>query len=400
MKPVPQPAATAVTCIVAAVLAVAMSAPARAEGSAASTTARFWRAPSINAFAGHLQHARYQHVDRLENERATTADDGPSFAGWQYDPQLERMKAWLEKGIVAAPPPSMPTWSETQAHARRIGVIESHDAVDGAEALNATIGLWPGSTWLASTEGSTTPHAAALVRSIELPAVRPSWLTSESEVALGHDDAEQLSGRFGVVHRLLRVDAPADTQAKPMFSDEVVGVALTRPLVKTVIHRDGRLDATATHGYAQRVVWGEGMGSNACEGFVPGFALGDADHDFHAATGMDAYARSQSARMQPVDSVLSIVTRDALPVEQALPTLTKRALDVESTGFASSTQIAYDVDADGVADLVVWEGRGAPVPVDGRDTSLLRHRIFFANVQGEWRVLGHDAVAFDCGHGC
>ena len=399
----------AINVVSAAVLAVAMSAPARAER--VDTTADFWRAPSIGAFADHLQRSRWQHVDRLAHEQGAQDHHDLVVEGWPADPQLERMQAWLEKGVVAAAPPALPVWSDVLAHARRIGVLasaEARQAEPSAQMLNATIGLWPGTAWLEGEQASNTPHAAALVRTIELPAIRPSWLSSEREIALGRDDAEQLSGRFGTVHRMLRVDSSTGTQGKPMLSDEFVGIALTRPLVKTVIHRDGRLDGSATHGRASRVVWGEGSGQEGCDDFVPGFALGDADADFHAAIGIDAYARSASARMNPVGSVLSIVTRDALPQERAVPAVSTRALDAGATGFATSTQLAYDIDADGVPDLVVWEGRGAAMPVDahdgreggkGRDANLLRHRIFFANVQGVWLVLGHDAAQVECARG-
>ena len=130
----------AINVVSAAVLAVAMSAPARAER--VDTTADFWRAPSIGAFADHLQRSRWQHVDRLAHGSAELlgqarreprgvgarlaheqgAQDHHDLVveGWPADPQLERMQAWLEKGVVAAAPPALPVWSDVLAHARRM----------------------------------------------------------------------------------------------------------------------------------------------------------------------------------------------------------------------------------------------------------------------------------------
>ncbi len=74
-------------------------------------------------------------------------------------------------------------------------------------------------------------------------------------------------------------------------------------------------------------------------------------------------------------------------------------LDRSRTGFVRATQWHFDLDADGVPDLVAIEGVGrGPVLLDGpTKTDDAWYRLFFANIGGAWFVLGHDTFVYGCG---
>jgi hypothetical protein len=191
--------------------------------------------------------------------------------------------------------------------------------------------------------------------------------------------------------------ARALTASAAMPEMERYRIALTQPVVRSTIHVDGRIDHALTHAVTQRTVWGDD--SDACAGFAPGYRLGDADARYWSALGLDAYTRSQDAGMKPVGSLVSIVTRDGLPLESATVSTTHHVLE-PTTGFAQAVQTRFDVDDDGITDLLVWEGRGDDIAKDVIETLPLRHRLFFVNVLGQWHLLGYDAPVPECHGGC
>jgi hypothetical protein len=322
---------------------------------------------------------------------ATVADD---------EARIARMKAWLAKGVVGAPPGPPAAWDALEAAAHRIAAAaEPHDASvqPAVHGLQGALGLYPGNGWLEPDDRQAASKLAALVRSIELPAVGESWFADAREVTLDDQPTESLSGRFGIVHTVRAVGwSQGHAADEPAIHGERFRLALTQPVVRSTIHVDGRIDSTLTHATTRRAMWGDD--ADPCAGFVPGYRLGDADAGYWSALGLDAYARSQEAGMKPVGSVVAIVTRDGLPLPAATVQGSRHAIDAR-TGFVEARQLRFDVDDDGIADLLMWEGRGDDTALAGNAEQPLRHRLFFVNVLGQWHLLGHDAPAANC-HGC
>jgi hypothetical protein len=373
------------TTLIAAACLLAAAGNARAD-----TLRSFWDAPSLDALATHTMRVHERRHGEAADP-ATVADD---------EARIARMKAWLAKGVVGAPPEPPAAWDALEAAAHRIA--SAGDARDASlqpavHGLQGALGLYPGAGWLEPDDPQAAARLAALVRSIELPAVGESWFADVREVTLDDQPTEALSGRFGIVHTVRAIAGPHGHAAvEPAIHGERFRLALTQPLVRSTIHVDGRIDETPTRAATQRAPWGDD--ADPCAGFVPGYRLGDADAGYWSALGLDAYARSQEAGMKPVGSVVAIVTRDGLPLPAATVQGSRHAIDAR-TGFVEARQLRFDVDDDGITDLLMWEGRGDDTTLAGNAGQPLRHRLFFVNVLGQWHLLGHDAPVASC-HGC
>ncbi len=343
----------------------------------------FWDAPSLDALTTHTMQVMERRA-RDAADPAVVADD---------DARIQRMKAWLARGVVGPAPDQPASWDTLEAAAHRIASATDArtDAVQPAvHGLQGALGLYAGSGWLEPDDDRAGAKLATLVRSIDLPAVGESWFTDALEVTLDDQPTEALSGRFGIVHTVQSLGEASDAPQAERFR-----IALTQPLVRSTIHVDGRIDAVATRAATQRTPWGDD--ADPCAGFVPGYRLGDADAAYWSKVGLDAYARSHEAGMKPVGSVVSLVTRDGLPLASATVQTSSHAL-APDTGFAHAVQSRFDIDDDGITDLLMWEGRGDDAKLAG-DELPLRHRLFFVNVLGQWHLLGHDAPVASC-HGC
>lgn len=71
----------------------------------------------------------------------------------------------------------------------------------------------------------------------------------------------------------------------------------------------------------------------------------------------------------------------------------------EATGFSSGAQFNFDLDDDGVPDLIVWEGTGRDngYSINSPDTDEPWYRLVLVNIDGRWKVLGTDQFGYGCG---
>lgn len=104
-------------------------------------------------------------------------------------------------------------------------------------------------------------------------------------------------------------------------------------------------------------------------------------------------------KRHPAGALLSISTRQPLPVSAAPPVVTTYPLERETTGFVRGTWLHYDLDADGIVDLAVWEGTGTGPGHWGEipKTDDAYYRLFLVNVAGRWHLLGTDVFGYGCG---
>ena len=170
-------------------------------------------------------------------------------------------------------------------------------------------------------------------------------------------------------------------------------VALTRPVTRTTLWRDGRMQGVATHASRKQIAWGTEDGP-MCWGWVGGFAHGDADTKLLAALQEGSARPSRNE-----DRLVTFITRQPLPAGRARTATQRPTLDRDASAFVRATQTHVDLDNDGHVDLVAWEavGRG-PGHLDGPAKSDdAWYRLFFVNIAGRWFVLGHDVFSYGCG---
>ena len=366
----------------------------------------FWLAPSwarLEAYGAQLGAAL--------KARTGTPPERPTPADRPADAELERMKAHLALGIYGPTPAPLPLWEDVKRLARVAGAAVPASGVpspagsrtetaraDAQVRLTGVLSLWSAPFELHNDGG---PRLARLVSTLELPAIRPSLFKSPAEIAPPGASVEDLSGRFHIVHtyRTRGREIGGDlATVDGVWDIGQVSSALTQSVVRTTLYRDGRLRATVLPPSESRVLWGS-IDPPMCDGHVDGFAHGDADPSLWRYFGDDFQPDAATGKRNPPGSLLSISTRNALPASTATPLVTTYALDRERTGFVRGTWLHFDLDADGVFDLAVWEGTGTGPGHMGElpKTDEPYYRIFFANVAGRWHVLGTDMFSYGCG---
>jgi len=356
----------------------------------------FWLAPSwagLEAYALQLNETRLPPaIDVAAAERRDAFARAP-------DATLERMKAHLAQGIHGPAAPRFVAWDEIGRQARALAATPERAAGDDQRwtTLGNQLGLWVpfANQYQDLTTGPRL--AAGLVQAIALPTATPSWFKEAGDIAALGEDAAQLSGRFAVVHSYRTQPRAPKSELNWTFDGlwdiGAVTVALTRPILRNTLFRDGRITSAPTHASRKQITWG-GSEAPMCHGWLPGFAYGDAD-----ARLWESDRDRAALKLHPKDSLVGLHTRRALPLNSAPPVVQTIRLDRAATGFVSATQMHFDLDGDGHADLVAWEGVGrGPGHLDGETkTDDAWYRLFFVNIAGRWVVLGADSFSYGCG---
>ena len=346
---------------------------------------RFWLAPSwaaLEAYALHLNETRLPAAnDAATMVRRNAFERTP-------DAELERMKAHLRLGIHGPAPRPFVAWDDLQRRA---------EAPTSWPEIGEGLGLATPLHNLTQNPAKAEALAAAVARAIALPTATSSLFKDGRALAHLDDDTAQLSGRFGVVHTYRTQPRGAARvegwEVEGLWDIGAVTLALTRPIVRTTLFRDGRMTAAPTHALRRQMTWG-GSDAPMCHGWLPGFAHGDAEPKLWAADKDRA-----ALKVHPPGSLVVLHTREPLPAGAAVRTEQTVALDRASTGFVRATQMHFDFDGDGHPDLVAWEGVGeGPGHLDGPTTTDdAWHRLFFVNIAGRWVLLGHDSFSYGCG---
>jgi len=358
----------------------------------------FWLAPgyaALKAYGEHLEASRLDDAQRIDPARPRPRDA-----------EFERMKAHLAKGIYGPAPAPYPAWDALRREAaawkeerrqiasgrlRKYGTDPAQElqiAADRHVALRDTLGLF----------NLDAAQALALAGSIELPAVRPSLFRGIDDLSAPGESAEQASGRFRIVHTVSVRARDPQRGEEGVWDIGSVRKALTRPVIRHTLFRDGRIATAPTRLADTAVEWSNADGP-MCEGYQDGFAHGDADPQIWIGYGLGEEAWRASHATRPQHSLLSFQLRNALPTQQAAVVEQRQALDRNATGFVAASTFFFDLDRDGHSDLAVWEGTGqAAGHLDGPpQTDDAYQRLFFANIGGRWVVLGQDSFGYGCG---
>lgn len=330
----------------------------------------FWVAPSVS----HLIQAGdfFRNTMLSQSQRAGEEIDMYREQGKQQEkphrfpiPEFEAMKERLQKGVVApsASRPALIPWSRLkQATPNR-----------GREAIEVE-GLW-------IDQGS---HR--LMQMGNLEATKPSLFKRTADIAPASSSVEQLSAQFGIIEQAYVLGGPEWAHhrhdAPRVFGHWDIGslkLSLRRPVVEYVVGRQGL--AAALQWQAE-----ETQDYKAESYCTRGFSLVQ-----RAKLRLPDYP-------QVKDPLVWFFVPRALPYKKvAIKTLARRFepdTDRKKFGrpmYSLLVMHEIDLDSDGVPDLSAWEVMGQPALSEQAEQSdLVMLRITFANIAGEWHLLGMD----------
>lgn len=337
----------------------------------------FWVAPH---WSGLMGYATRLSRTQLAGE-ARTQFDRPR----PPDAELDRMKAHLARGIYGPRPVPYEPWPVLERGAAAPAVWPQ--VLLQGPAFEGPIGQY---------------RAETLLRGIALPAIRPSLFMKYTDVAPPGEAAIGFSGRFNIIHtyrtqsrRIDRFGAAADG----LWDIGAVTVALTRPVVRTTLYREGPGRSASTHALASAPVYGEMDEPPMCHDYVYGFGFGDNDVPMDGKYLEPAEIERLRTTPPSEKRLMQLITPVALPAPARLLASRRIPLERDKTGFVGATQFHFDLNADGVPDLVVWEGVGqGPGHLDGPTKGdEPYHRIAFINIAGKWHLYVVDSFGYGCG---
>ncbi|NHZ91559.1 hypothetical protein F2P45_21485 [Massilia sp. CCM 8733] len=355
--------------------------------------------------------------------------DSPNPTPYPRNEALEKMKADLALGIHGPRPAPYVDWADLKRQAVQHGQMSKQTrrlALQGktdSQALQAraeraqqimvnmrdALGLW--GTLHNTGDSVGERRLLAVVDALEFSRVGPSLFRSEAQIAPPGASAEQASGRFGIVYQQTvaarRTDSTPTPGAEP--DDESVHMqglydmrsrtdALVRPVQRVQLMRDGRLHSEASVLRKTVRFWDED--APMCWDWTYGFTFGDADAALWRSAGGDVEDKKK-IDARPTAGLFAFYTTLALALAPGPAAVRKTTvkLDRARTGFIGGTHLYFDLDADGMADLAVWEGQGK---ADGdlgavTITDDRWYRLMLVNINGAWKVLGNDSFSYGCG---
>ncbi|UOD30998.1 SH3 domain-containing protein [Massilia violaceinigra] len=354
----------------------------------------FWQQPDWSNLERYAQSLRDRNL-RIKQQ-------GP----FPRSEALEKMKAHLARGMHAAKPAPFADWAELKRTGLRLRAQDkagAEQASETAAGLREQVGLSP-SELFNSDEAAGRRRLSGLIGALEFSAVTPSLFRSEAQVAPPASTAEQAGGRFGIKFRQQVMPRPKPAQVNE--DDESPGLydmlsrtdALVRPVQRVRLDRDGALRVQPSLISKSETLWRH-ADAPECQGWVPGFAYGAADAGPWRFFGKLA-AANKKENTQPPASLFAFYTTLDLPSGPARVSQTRVTLERASTGFVKGTHLYYDLNADGIADLAVWEGEGKGPGDIVRRTTITDdrwYRLVLVNINGAWKVLGSDTFSYGCG---
>lgn len=340
----------------------------------------FWLKPSYEALT---EYGRY-----LERQRHAPKDEaeGIFLADRPKVPEFERMKEHLAKGVLATQPPPYLRWNDLKLLAsRRNAQTELEKMVEHRVVFHNL--------------------KSPLINAIELPVITNSYFQNQNEIAAPTKLTEQLAAQFQVVQMIQtkKYESLSKEKKKEWFGlwdiSEVTR-SLTQPVIKNTLSRVGA-DIQTEVTYFQRSNFEYGLDEEVmCVGYEgDGFTFGDSDPkisiNYAKNGGHPEYAQPKNAG----NKLMYFFTRKPLPQQTTTVSVVKQKLNRAKTGFVAATEFHFDINSDGISDILVWEGTGiGPGHLDGpTKTDDAWYRIFFVNIAGQWHLLGTDSFSYGCG---
>ncbi|CUI05123.1 SH3 domain-containing protein [Massilia antarctica] len=357
----------------------------------------FWIQPTWSKLEAYAEYLKQRHPKL------------PQQGPFPRDEALERMKAHLALGTYGSKPAPFADWSDLKRKVERLRARGKVNEVvlPGGEASRQlpddarfAIGL---EYAYHGDEGMKQRQLTGLIGALEFAGVTPSLFRSEAQVAPPNSTTAQASGRFGIVFRQLLHPRPkpatvSDNDYSPGLYDMLSHTdALVRSVSRIQLSRDGRLRVEPSVVRKSETLW-RYADEPECEGWVPGFAFGAADAGPWRFFGRQATAH-KNQDPHPPGSLFAFYTTVELPPGPAAVREASMTLDRARTGFIGGTHLYFDLDADGIADLAVWEGEGkGPGDIERPGSTDDRwYRLVLVNINGSWKLLGSDTFGYGCG---
>lgn len=376
--------------------------------------------PDFNLERGFWMAPGWTALERYADYLKTRAPQVPANGPWPRDEALERMKAHLALGIYGPRPVPFADWATLKRKAAQFIELDQDAQRLRKQGKKAEQELFRVETLMSRLSGDlemgigiTGPlhdrisgdggamRTAQLVNALAFPTAAPSLFRSEAELAPPGSSAEEVSGRFGIVFRQLvsrrPVPASPDGGTGGLYDMLARTQVLVRPVQRVHLFTDGRLSQEPSLLRASGTLWRD-VDEPMCEGWSPGFAFGASDPGVWRYFNNDAAAYEKENR-NPPGSLFAFYTPAAMPAGPARRVETPVRLNRDATGFVQGTHWHFDIDGDGNADLSVWEGLGkGPGHLDGvTQTDDRWYRLAMVNINGTWKVLGHDTFGYGCG---
>lgn len=377
----------------------------------------FWLKPSYETLKDYGR-----HLENLRQKPRNEAE-GVFLSPRPTMPKFERMKAHLAKGVLLTKPAPFVRWESVKASAwsleiERLKLIKKFGSIDkmefdelygsSHETRSEYLQRITGIHTLDGEQGrmSVPPKLPAFVDSLELPTISSSYFQSHDEIAAPNSPFE-VAARFQIVQttKTRSFDALPKTSKENrewfgLWDVSEVSQSLTQPVFKnTLLREGGYIQSEATHLREKFLQHGDDYEGVMCEGHEDGFSFGDADPkisiNYAKNGGHPDYAQPKKAG----DKLMYFFTKKPLPQQTATLSVVKQKLNRAKTGFVAATEFHFDINSDGISDILVWEGTGiGPGHLDGpTKTDDAWYRIFFVNFAGHWHLLGTDTYSYGCG---
>jgi hypothetical protein len=321
-------------------------------------------------------------------------------AKWPYDALLERMKAHLAQGTYGGHPLPMVDWASLKSKADSYAATMPLNGVQSSPDSTQLLHELVSDLRLGKLEelGGRADSIVRLIKLLDFGSVAPSLFQSEAQVAPPHSTAEGASGRFGIIFR--QVVAPRLTKndsgdyGTGLYDMQSVSRALVKPISQVHLFKDGKVTRQPSYLRAKEYFWTD-VDKPMCNGWYGGFQYGDADK---AIWRFDS-SLDRKSNPNPDGSIMLFYTNLDLPELPAKLTVRTEKLNRNTTAFVSGIYRFFDLDGDGVPDVVVWEAKGhgpgyLSLPTTTDDSW---YRLALVNINGAWKVLAVDGFGYGCG---
>jgi hypothetical protein len=378
----------------------------------------FWLKPSYEALAEYGRYLeRQRHAPKNEAERVYLSER-PKI------PEFERMKEHLAKGVFAPKPAPFMRLDDIKTAARnleieRLKIIKKSGSIESLK-FDELYGssLEKQSKYLIDTMGMHTldgaqgrsgmtppPKLTAFIESLALPTITSSYFQSHDEIAAPTNITKEVAARFQVVYTIQtkNYDSLSKEKKKERFGlwdvSEVIR-SLTQPVIKNTLSRVGvDIQSETTHFRRTNLEYGLDEEVMCVDYEGDGFDFGDADPKISTNYALNAGHPPYAQPKKAGNKLMYFFTKQPLPQQNATVNVVKHKLNRVKTGFVAATEFHFDINSDGIPDIVVWEGTGVgPGHLDGpTKTDDAWYRIFFINIAGQWHLLGTDSFSYGCG---
>jgi len=337
-----------------------------------------------------LEYAAYLKRSPLEKPPATP---------WPRNLALEKMKTQLAVARMGNKPVAYTDWIEWKRKARKELKLRAK--------LNkhASASQEQGQHSFASPQNRAEQELQWAL-AVDFHAAKPSLFRSEKDLAPASSTPEEASGRFGIPFS--HTFSPRTYDATDNNPSQSIGVydirahqqQLSKPVQQVRLYRDGRLRTSPSLIPISEDQYYDV--DSGCGDFVEGYSYGDADKHiwrFYRDDNSIHIVRENSRKQNPAGSLYLFYTKMNLTGKQASVTETRIRMNRDTTGFIAGTSLYYDLDGDGIPDIVAWEGIGkGPGDITGMSTTDDRwYRRFMVNINGRWKMLGSDTFQYGCG---